>query len=148
MLGFAIFIIALLIIGVIAIQIYIFSNNPGTKEELLKEITPIIPELINALDQANLDDPKTCEEELDQIGYNLSLDIAGAFDYIRKIPLQHLWDEDAKQLEDVKLEVQSTGILFSFAALNSCEKETFFKLDKPKLRQSLVELEESIKALN
>ncbi len=40
------------------------------------------------------------------------------------------------------------GSASSFAALNSCEQQGFFKLDKPKLRQSLVGLEESIKGFN
>lgn len=146
--GFGIFLIALLIIGLIALQIMTSADTPNTKEELLEEISALLPELIIAFDQANLDDPKTCEEELEQIGYNLTLDIAGSFDHIRKIPFQHLWDESAKQLEELKKQARSTGFSFSFAAAYSCEGKGFFKLDKKDLRQSLLELEESIKELN
>ena len=137
-----------MIIAAIALQIYIYSDTPHTKEQLLEEITPKIPALIAKFDEANLDDPKTCEEELEQIGYNLTLDIADSFDYIGKFPLQHLWDESVQQLEDTKDQASSAGFDFSFAALNSCEQGTFFKLNKNDLRQTLVELEESIRALN
>lgn len=128
--------------------VYIYSINPTNKEQLLEEINPVLPELITRFDQANLDDPVVCKDELEQIGYNLTLNVADAIDFIQIIPFQYVWSASAKQLKDVKQQANKAGFDFSFAALNACEQKGFFKLDKPGLRQTLVELEESIKALN
>jgi hypothetical protein len=135
-------------IVVFGFVIYTYANNPTNKEDLVLELNPLLPELISYFDEANLDDPVICEETLDQIGLNLTIDVASGIEIIQFIPFQHLWDESAKQLEDLRRQAQSTGFSFSFASLNACKQEGFFKLDKPKLRQSLVDLEESVKGLN
>ena len=70
LLGIGISFVALMIIALIALQIYSHSNNPTNKEELLAELNPLMPELINWFDESNLDDPGVCKEELEQIGYN------------------------------------------------------------------------------
>jgi len=131
---------------VIGYCVYVFANNANNKEDLLEELNPLLPELIIYFDDSNLDDPATCEETLNQVGLNLTIALAGGIDFTQWIPFQHLWSESAKEWNDVENQANRAG--FAFAALNSCEKKGFFKLDKPKLRQSLVGLEESIKGFN
>ena len=134
--------------AVIGYCVYVFANNSTNKEDLLEELNPLLPELIIYFDESNLDDPAICEETLDQIGLNLTLGVAGGIDFTQWIPFLHLWSESAKEWNDIEKQANKAGFAFSFASLNSCEQKGFFKLDKPKLRQSLVELQESIKGLN
>jgi len=146
-----IILILLLVLWCVAVfgyVIYLYSTQPTNKEQLLEEINPVLPELITRFDQARLDDPGVCKEALEQIGYNLTLNVAGSIDFIQIIPFQYLWSASARQLKDVKRQANNAGFDFSFAALNACEQKGFFKLDRPGLRQTLVELEASIKSLN
>jgi hypothetical protein len=136
-------------VGLIVLQFYTYDpDKPRNKTELLQQLNPLATELIIWFDETNLDDPATCKEELEQIGFNLSLGIAGEIESIQYIPFHHLWSESAKQLEELKRQARSAGFSFSFASANACEQKGFFKLDKLKLRQSLVELEESVKGFN
>ena len=128
--------------------VYIHATNPITREQLLVELNPLLPEVIARFDRANLDDPVTCKEELEQIGYILTFDVADAIDFMQLIPYQTMWSESARELDAVERQANKIAFSFSFAALNSCVEPTYFKLDKDKLRQSLVKLEASIKSLN
>jgi hypothetical protein len=141
---------AFFLIAFIAYFIYLYNTYTLNPEQVVKEISILPSELISQFDQANLDEPSSCITSLEKIDNVLAWEIEDPIDFIQSMTFMKMTvsDEVAQQFEHVRKLADDTSFSFSFTALNSCEQNTFFKLDKTKLRQSLVELEESVKILN
>jgi hypothetical protein len=139
---------AIFIVAYIGYFIYLYSIYTLIPGQLVKEMNPLPAELIALFDQANLDEPESCVAALEEIGNVTGSGIEDPIDFLQTMTFMNVSDEIEQQFEHVRQLADDAGFSFSFAELNSCEQNTFFKLDKPSLRQSLVELEESMKVLN